>query len=49
MDSFGVEQTERLGREESAARPHELADMLAWGNELEVEANGRGLEIELKW
>ena len=39
MDIFEVEQKERLGREECAARLHKLADMLARGNE----------QIELKW
>ena len=49
MDIFEVEQKERLGREECAARPRKLADMLARGNELEFETDERELEIELKW
>ena len=49
MDIFEVKQKVRLGREECAARPRKLADMLARGNELEVETDERELEIEFKW
>ena len=40
MDIFSVEQKERLGREEAAARLHRLADMLARHNELQFDRGG---------
>jgi len=40
MDVFEVEQKERLGREEVAARLHRLADMLARHNDIEFERGG---------
>jgi amphi-Trp domain-containing protein len=40
MDIFSVEQKERLGREEAAARLRNLADMLARHNDIEFERGG---------
>ena len=40
MDVFKVEQKERLGREEVAARLRNLADMLARHNDIEFERGG---------
>jgi amphi-Trp domain-containing protein len=40
MDIFEVEQKERLGREEVAARLRTLADMLARHNDIEFERGG---------
>jgi amphi-Trp domain-containing protein len=40
MDIFEVEQKERLGREEVAARLRNLADMLARHNDIEFERGG---------
>ncbi len=37
MDIFEMEQKERLGREEVAARLHRLADMLARNNDIEFD------------
>jgi amphi-Trp domain-containing protein len=37
MDLFEITQKERLGREEVAARLHQLADQLARHNEVEFE------------
>ena len=54
MDIFEVEQKERLGREEAAARLHHLADMLARHNDIEFERGGMRFtvhvpdEVELK-
>ena len=54
MDIFEVEQKERLGREEVAARLHALADMLARNNDVEFERGGMRFtvhvpdEVELK-
>ena len=54
MDIFEVEQRERLGREEVAARLHALADMLARNNDVEFERGGMRFtvhvpdEVELK-
>ncbi|MFL5817261.1 MAG: amphi-Trp domain-containing protein [Conexibacter sp.] len=40
MDIFSVEQKDRLGREEAAARLRNLADMLARHNDIEFERGG---------
>ena len=54
MDIFEVEQKERLGREEVAARLRNLADMLERHNDIEFERGGMRFtvhvpdEIELK-
>jgi amphi-Trp domain-containing protein len=54
MDIFAVEQKERLGREEAAARLHALADMLARHNDVEFVRGGMRFtvhvpdEVELK-
>ena len=45
MDIFSVEQKERLGREEAAARLHDLADMLARHNDIEFERGGMRFTI----
>ena len=54
MDIFEVEQTERVSREEVAARLRKLADMLARHNDIEFERGGMRFtlpvpdEVELK-
>jgi amphi-Trp domain-containing protein len=54
MDVFKVEQKERLGREEVAARLRNLADMLARHSDIEFERGGMRFtvpvpdEVELK-
>jgi amphi-Trp domain-containing protein len=45
MESFEVEQKERLGREEVAERLRNLADMLARHNELEFERGGMRFKV----
>ena len=40
MELLEIEQKERMGREEVAARLHKLADMLARHNDIEFERGG---------
>ena len=47
MDIFEVEQTERLGREEAAARLHRLADMLARHNDIEFDRGGMRFKVKV--
>jgi amphi-Trp domain-containing protein len=47
MDIFSVEQKERLGREEAAARLHALADMLARHNDVEFERGGMRFTVHV--
>ena len=45
MDIFEVEQKERLGREEIAARLRTLADMLERHNDIEFERGGMRFKV----
>ncbi len=47
MDIFSVEQKERLGREDAAARLRELADMLARHNDIEFERGGMRFTVHV--
>ena len=47
MDTFSVEQKERLGREDAAARLRELADMLARHNDIEFERGGMRFTVHV--
>jgi amphi-Trp domain-containing protein len=47
MDIFEVEQKERLGREEVAARLRKLADMLARHNAIEFERGGMRFSVHV--
>ena len=47
MDIFEVEQKERLGREEVAARLRILADMLARHNDIEFERGGMRFKVRV--
>jgi amphi-Trp domain-containing protein len=47
MDIFEVEQKERLGREEVAARLRTLADMLARHNDIEFERGGMRFTVRV--
>ncbi|MEN3313386.1 MAG: hypothetical protein V7645_2715 [Actinomycetota bacterium] len=47
MDIFEVEQKERLGREEVAARLRNLADMLARHNDIEFERGGMRFTVHV--
>jgi amphi-Trp domain-containing protein len=45
MDIFEVEQKERLGREEIAARLRNFADMLERHNDIEFERGGMRFKV----
>jgi amphi-Trp domain-containing protein len=47
MDIFEVEQKERLGREEVAARLRNLADMLERHNDIEFERGGMRFTVHV--
>jgi len=47
MDIFSVEQKERLGREDAAARLRDLADMLARHNDIEFERGGMRFTVHV--
>ncbi len=47
MEILKVKQKDRLGREEAAARLHELADMLARQNEVEFEREGMRFTVHV--
>lgn len=47
MDIFSVEQKERIGREEAAARLRDLADMLARHNDIEFERGGMRFTVRV--
>jgi amphi-Trp domain-containing protein len=47
MDIFEVEQKERLGREEAAARLRAIADMLARHNDIEFERGGMRFRVKV--
>ena len=47
MDIMNVETKERLGREEVAARLHNLADMLARQNDIEFERGGMRFNVHV--
>lgn len=47
MDILEIEQKERMGREELAARLHKLADMLARDNEIEFERGGMRFTVNV--
>jgi amphi-Trp domain-containing protein len=47
MDLFEIDETQRLRREEAAARLHALADALARHNEIEFQREGRRITVEV--
>jgi amphi-Trp domain-containing protein len=47
MDIFELEQTERIGREEVAARLRNLADMLSRHNDIEFERGGMRFKVRV--
>ncbi|MDA0160777.1 amphi-Trp domain-containing protein [Solirubrobacter ginsenosidimutans] len=47
MEIFEVEQKERVGREEAAARLHRLADMLARHNDIEFDRGGMRFKVKV--
>ena len=47
MDLFETDTTQRLSREEAAARLHALADALARHNSVEFEKNGHRITVDV--
>jgi len=47
MDLFDIDETQRLRREEAAARLHALADALARNNSVEFERSGRRITVKV--
>ncbi len=47
MDLFEIDETQRLSREEAAARLHALADVLARNNEVEFQRDGRRIRVHV--
>jgi amphi-Trp domain-containing protein len=47
MDLFEIDETQRLSREQAAARLHALADVLARNNEVEFQRNGRRITVHV--
>ena len=47
MDLFEIDDTQRLSREEAAARLHALADVLARNNEVEFQRDGRRITVHV--
>ena len=47
MDLFAIDDTQRLRREEAAARLRELADALARSNSVEFERAGRRITVQV--
>ncbi|WP_196780854.1 amphi-Trp domain-containing protein [Nocardioides sambongensis] len=47
MDLFEIDQTQRLRREDAAARLHALADALARHNSVQFERNGHRITVDV--
>ncbi|MGJ9414083.1 amphi-Trp domain-containing protein [Aeromicrobium sp. CF4.19] len=47
MDLFEIDTTQRLSREQAAAKLHALADALARHNSVELERDGRRLTVSI--
>jgi amphi-Trp domain-containing protein len=47
MDLFEIDDTQRVSREEAAARLHALADVLARNNEVEFQRDGRRIRVHV--
>jgi amphi-Trp domain-containing protein len=47
MDLFEIDDTQRLSREDAAARLHALADVLARNNQIEFERDGRRITVHV--
>ncbi|HEX5857805.1 MAG TPA: amphi-Trp domain-containing protein [Microbacterium sp.] len=47
MDLFDIDDTQRMSREEAAAKLHELADELAKNNSVEFERGGRRITVRV--
>ena len=47
MNLFEIDETQRMSREEAAARLHALADVLARNNQVEFERAGRRITVHV--
>jgi len=47
MDLFDIDDTERMSREEAAAKLHALADALAKNNSVEFQREGRTITVRV--
>lgn len=47
MDLFDIDDTQRMTREEAAARLHELADALAKNNSVEFQRGGKTITVRI--
>ena len=47
MDLFEIDDTQRMSREDAAARLRALADALARNNAVEFERNGRRITVQV--
>ncbi|GAA3532124.1 hypothetical protein AFL01nite_20070 [Aeromicrobium flavum] len=47
MDLFELDQTQRLSREDAAAKLHALADALSRHNSVEFEKNGNRITVDV--
>jgi len=47
MDLFEIDETQRLRREDAAAKLHALADALARHNEIEFVRDGRRVTVDV--
>jgi amphi-Trp domain-containing protein len=45
MDLFETETEQKMSREDAAKRLHEIADVLARNNQIEIERNGRRITV----
>lgn len=47
MDLFDIDDTQRMSREEAAAKLHALADVLAKNNSVEFDRGGRRITVHV--
>ena len=47
MNLFDIDKTERVSREEAAARLHALADALAQNNSVEFDKDGKRITVRV--
>ncbi|GAA4365696.1 MULTISPECIES: amphi-Trp domain-containing protein [Nocardioides] len=45
MELFETESEQKMSREDAAKRLHEIADVLARNNQIELEKNGRRITV----
>jgi amphi-Trp domain-containing protein len=47
MDLFETDESQRMSREDAAARLHAIADVLARNNQIELEKDGRRITVSV--